>query len=205
MASPTFSVENVLASLRSPGFYSEADPEVGERASEQFHNETTEPGLKFFEDNFVKNERIAGVLKALFPHCYLIAYRKFANDPTRVFQFRRGGAKADGEIVVLLWPPGSEVIYYSDSLSHDTLQHAVTHDNGLWRVAEAALAKLGKGTRIPLKQGGLTIHDGRTLVTFHSGRPIAASFAGKEFLKKWDWTMVKRRVEFPSTVEGIRQ
>lgn len=31
------------------------------------------------------------------------------------------------------------------------------------------------------------IQDGRTLVTFVRGKPIAATFASNEFLKKWRW------------------
>ncbi|KAH8909455.1 hypothetical protein BR93DRAFT_965557 [Coniochaeta sp. PMI_546] len=200
MASSTSSVANALGALRSPGFYYEADPGVGERASQPFEGYTTESGLKFYEDNFLKNERIAGVLKASFDQCNLTAYRTFAPDEKRAFQFRRGGVKADCILVVLLWPPDSEVIFYRDSWKHNMT--AVAADNGLWRVPQASAVKAGldKGTRVSLKQGGFTIHDGRTLVTFARGRPIAASFAPDEFLRKWGW---KKRLV--STTEQMEQ
>lgn len=84
-----------------------------------------------------------------------MAYRTFTPDPTRIFQFRRGGEEAGCILVALLWPPESEVIYYGNSLKHKL--SAVDADNGLLRVPKAAAnqAGCGEGISIPLKQGGL--------------------------------------------------
>ena len=84
-----------------------------------------------------------------------MAYRTFTPDPSRIFQFRRGGEEVGCILVALLWPPESEVIYYGDSLKHDLT--AIFSDNGLWRVPQAAANKAGcgKGTPITLEHGGL--------------------------------------------------
>lgn len=50
------SSERALAALQTPGFYYEADPKTGERASEPFQDIDTEAGLKFYEENIVNNE-----------------------------------------------------------------------------------------------------------------------------------------------------
>ncbi|KAK4182042.1 hypothetical protein QBC35DRAFT_215132 [Podospora australis] len=185
MASPTFSVRIALDALQSPGFYWEPDPEIGKRASEPFEDITTEAGLSFYEETILNDNRIAEVLESS-EQCNLTAYRTFAPDPTRIFQFRRGGKTAGCILVTLLWPPGSEVIYYLDSREHDF--PAVASDNGLWRVPEAAVTKVGcSRVSISLDHGGLTIQDGRTMVKFVRGNPIAASFASDEFLRHWNW------------------
>ncbi|CAI6097797.1 unnamed protein product [Clonostachys chloroleuca] len=182
-----FSVKYALAALQNPGYYAENDSEIGNRASEPFEDIDQEAGLEFYQRNFLSDNRISDVLESCFGQCKLVAYRIFTPEPTRIFQFRRGGEEADCILVALLWPPESEVIYYSNSLKHKLL--AVDSDNGLLRVPQAAAnqAGCGEGIRISLKQGGLTIQDGRTLVTFARGKPIAATFASNEFLKKWRW------------------
>ncbi|KAJ3499418.1 hypothetical protein NLG97_g352 [Lecanicillium saksenae] len=187
MALPKFKVEAALDALQSPGFYYQNDPEVGKRALESFEDIDTEAGFRFYQDNFLGDQRISELLRRSFGQAQLVGYRTFPPDSTRIFQFRRGGEEADCIIVALLWPPNSEVIYYSDSLKHKMF--AVDSDNGLLRVPQAAAnqAGCGEGVTVSLKDGGLTIQDGRTLVTFLRGKPFAATFASEEFLKKWQW------------------
>lgn len=179
--------EDALKALQSPGFYVEDDSEVGERASAPFEDIDQEAGLQFYEHNFLGDKRISGILESLFGQCKLVAYRTFTPDPARIFQFRRGGEEAGCILVALLWPPGSEAVYYSNSLTHKLV--AIDSDNGLLRVPKAAVnqAGCGDGVLISLKNGGITLQDGRTLVTFVRGKPIAATFAPDEFLRKWRW------------------
>jgi hypothetical protein len=65
--------------------------------------------------------------------------------------------EADRILVVLLWPPCSEPVFYSDSWKHDL--PVVGSDNGLWRVPQgsANLAGCGNGNSIYLENGGLYV------------------------------------------------
>jgi hypothetical protein len=163
--------EDALKALQSPGFYVEDDSEVGERASAPFEDIDQEAGLQFYEHNFLGDKvsfrgrcvaipanavkRISGILESLFGQCKLVAYRTFTPDPARIFQFRRGGEEAGCILVALLWPPGSEAVYYSNSLTHKLV--AIDSDNGLLRVPKAAVnqAGCGDGVLISLKNGGM--------------------------------------------------
>lgn len=89
-----------------------------------------------------------------FQPCYLKDYRTLRLEPNRIFQFRRGGEKAGCILIVMLWPPDSEIIYYRDSVRR--AWPTVAADNGLWRVPGAALKEKGCGEEsIRLKHGGL--------------------------------------------------
>jgi hypothetical protein len=150
MASPKAALEE----LQARGFYYEADDEIGKLASQLFEDIETEAGLEFYEKAFIQNKRIAAILTSSFGRCNLIAYRRFSPDLKRLFQFRSGGEEAGCMLVVLLWPPGSEVIFYGDSRKH--VLPVVASDNGLWRVPQAAANQAGCGTGVPisLEEGG---------------------------------------------------
>jgi hypothetical protein len=155
MASSDSPDQHALDALRSPGFHFVQDPEVGKHASEPFEDIDTEVGLRFYMQNFQNDTRISAILKSLLGSYQLVAYRTFTPDTTRIFQFRRGGKEAGCILIVLLWPPDSNVIYYGDSLQHHLF--AVDSDNGLWRVPKAAAnrAGCGEGKPIELEHGGL--------------------------------------------------
>jgi hypothetical protein len=88
-------------------------------------------------------------------------------------------------LVVMLWPPHSEITFYRYSWRHDL--YAVGCDNLLWRVPFAFARKAGCDTpaHVVLDKGGFTIHDARTIFLHTKRIPPAAVYTSPDMFTRW--------------------
>ncbi|KAI0802424.1 hypothetical protein GGR55DRAFT_666218 [Xylaria sp. FL0064] len=207
MATARFT-ERANDTLRDIGFIAEEDASIGEQVldmKQKGFSCLSADGLDFLLRNFIDDERIKEILRHSFSSCGIARYRKFQSDPGHIFQFRRGGKRAPGVLVILLWGDDSEVAFFGSSHQHDL--SGVSASNGLWEVPSAALELAGcnKRTSIPFKLGGLTIHDARVAIEFRKGQPIGCVFTTDDVMSRWSRIVLPNSLELSDKVEAIRR
>ncbi|EFY90723.1 hypothetical protein MAC_03303 [Metarhizium acridum CQMa 102] len=155
------SPENVEKRFSEDGFLAFEDAVLGDRVKSRskvrFRPEDVDC-LEFCKQNVFQDDRVQGVLGALFPWAALIWYEIYLRGPTNteINAILTGQIRHMNAVVVQLCGPQSKVIIYKDS--HLQPFHGAPGSAGLLEIAGAQVRKAGcEPAEIILQHGGLYV------------------------------------------------